>query len=68
MLLSIVKNHSGRKIKIRIALGLAKTTRPNSIPEIRKGIPRPFFAAKRSDAIKRSVKKITNVGARRMPV
>ncbi len=64
----MVKNHNGKKNINRTTLGLANTTRPKSIPEIKKSNLLLFSWAARSDAIKRSERKITTVGARRIPV
>ena len=68
LFLSVVKNHNGRNTRNKIRLGLASTARPDNMPEMKKNITRPFFSAARRDAIKRRVKKIITVGARRIPV
>jgi hypothetical protein len=36
LFLSVVKNHRGIKKRKRMTLGLAATTRPNRIPEMKK--------------------------------
>jgi hypothetical protein len=67
LLLSAVKNHRGRKKRKRMTLGLAATTRPNRIPEMKKeeGF---LFSPGRRDAMKARDKKITRVGASSVPV